>query len=183
MRDNWCIGFSSRFTVAVWVGNFEGDPMVGVSGTTGAAPAWRAIMLALHADAPGTPFTLPAGITRQAVRFIPAVEPPRNELFLNGTELAEIRIADPAAARPRLLAPADGAVVALDPDIPPLRQRLTIIASGAPAGADLAVDGRVLPSSRDAGRLTALWEPVPGVHVITLADRQFVFDRSRLTVR
>ncbi|MBC7506295.1 MAG: penicillin-binding protein 1C, partial [Sandarakinorhabdus sp.] len=47
LRDNWCIGFSDRYTVGVWVGNFEGDPMVGVSGTTGAAPAWRAIMLAL----------------------------------------------------------------------------------------------------------------------------------------
>uniref|UniRef100_UPI00286DAFB6 transglycosylase domain-containing protein n=1 Tax=Sandarakinorhabdus sp. TaxID=1916663 RepID=UPI00286DAFB6 len=33
MRDNWCIGFSRRFTVAVWVGNFEGDAMIGVSGT------------------------------------------------------------------------------------------------------------------------------------------------------
>jgi penicillin-binding protein 1C len=74
-------------------------------------------------------------------------------------------------------------VVALDPDIPPRRQRVTIIASGAPEGAVLAVDGRALPSSRDAGRLTALWEPVPGVHVVTLADRHYVFDRARLTVR
>ena len=23
MRDNWCVGFSDRYTVAVWVGNFE----------------------------------------------------------------------------------------------------------------------------------------------------------------
>ena len=27
MRDNWCIGFSSRYTVGVWVGNFNGAPM------------------------------------------------------------------------------------------------------------------------------------------------------------
>ena len=183
LRDNWCIGFSSRFTVAVWVGNFEGDPMVGVSGTTGAAPAWRAIMLALHAEKPGTAFARPAGIIKQRISFIPAVEPPRDELFLNGTELSEIRVADPATARPRLVAPADGVVVALDPDIPPRRQRVTIIASGAPEGAVLAVDGRTLPSSRDAGRLTALWEPVPGVHIVTLADRHYVFDRARMTVR
>jgi penicillin-binding protein 1C len=32
MRDNWCIGFSRQFTVAVWVGNFEGDSMHEVSG-------------------------------------------------------------------------------------------------------------------------------------------------------
>jgi len=30
MRDNWCIGFSDRFTVAVWVGNAEGDSMTRV---------------------------------------------------------------------------------------------------------------------------------------------------------
>ena len=27
MRDNWCIGYSSEFTVGVWVGNFGGQPM------------------------------------------------------------------------------------------------------------------------------------------------------------
>jgi penicillin-binding protein 1C len=48
MRDNWCIGFSADYTVAVWVGNFEGDSMHDVSGVTGAAPAWQEIMLALH---------------------------------------------------------------------------------------------------------------------------------------
>src|SRR3546814_4502416 len=49
MRDNWCVGWSDRFTVAVWVGNLEGDSMRAVSGTSGAAPVWRDVMLALHA--------------------------------------------------------------------------------------------------------------------------------------
>ncbi|NWN23155.1 penicillin-binding protein 1C, partial [Escherichia coli] len=44
MRDNWCIGFTDRFTVGVWVGNLEGDPMRAVSGTSGAAPVWRDVM-------------------------------------------------------------------------------------------------------------------------------------------
>src|SRR5690606_31209387 len=26
MRDNWCVGFSSEYTVGVWVGNFTGEP-------------------------------------------------------------------------------------------------------------------------------------------------------------
>ncbi len=55
MRDNWCIGYTDRFTVAVWVGNLEGDSMRAVSGTTGAAPVWRDVMMALHQDAPGKP--------------------------------------------------------------------------------------------------------------------------------
>uniref|UniRef100_UPI00286E53D8 penicillin-binding protein 1C n=1 Tax=Novosphingobium sp. TaxID=1874826 RepID=UPI00286E53D8 len=53
MRDNWCVGFSDRYTVAVWVGNLEGDSMRSVSGTSGAAPVWRDVMLALHAGKPG----------------------------------------------------------------------------------------------------------------------------------
>ncbi len=44
MRDNWCLGFSSRYTVGVWVGNFSGEPMHDVSGVSGAAPVWRDIM-------------------------------------------------------------------------------------------------------------------------------------------
>ncbi|HTZ00532.1 MAG TPA: penicillin-binding protein 1C, partial [Rhodocyclaceae bacterium] len=35
MRDNWCAGFSARYTVAVWVGNAEGSPMHDVSGVAG----------------------------------------------------------------------------------------------------------------------------------------------------
>ena len=39
MRDNWCIGYTDRYTVGVWVGNSSGEPMHGVSGVSGAAPA------------------------------------------------------------------------------------------------------------------------------------------------
>ena len=49
MRDNWCIGFTSRYTVGVWVGNFSGAPMHDVSGVTGAAPIWRDLVQWLHA--------------------------------------------------------------------------------------------------------------------------------------
>ena len=48
MRDNWCIGFSARYTVGVWVGNASGAPMHAVSGVTGAAPVWRTVMDALQ---------------------------------------------------------------------------------------------------------------------------------------
>lgn len=44
MRDNWCAGYSRRYTVAVWVGNASGSPMHDVSGISGAAPVWREVM-------------------------------------------------------------------------------------------------------------------------------------------
>jgi penicillin-binding protein 1C len=45
-RDNLTVGSTDRVTVAVWVGNFDGTPMQGVSGVTGAGPLFRQVMLA-----------------------------------------------------------------------------------------------------------------------------------------
>ncbi|UQA57357.1 penicillin-binding protein 1C [Polyangium aurulentum] len=45
-RDNVAVGFSAGATVAVWVGNFDGSPMNGVSGVTGAGPLFHDAMLA-----------------------------------------------------------------------------------------------------------------------------------------
>lgn len=47
-RDNWTIGYTTDYTVGVWVGNFDGKPMRHISGITGAAPLFRDIMLTLH---------------------------------------------------------------------------------------------------------------------------------------
>ncbi len=45
-RDNWTVGFTHERTVAVWVGNFDGHPMNGSSGVTGAGPLFHDVMLA-----------------------------------------------------------------------------------------------------------------------------------------
>ena len=45
-RDNWVVGFTPEVTVAVWVGNFDGSPMLRSSGATGAGPLFHAVMLA-----------------------------------------------------------------------------------------------------------------------------------------
>ncbi|WP_052375451.1 penicillin-binding protein 1C [Chondromyces apiculatus] len=45
-RDNVAVGYTPEVTVAVWVGNFDGSPMVGVSGVTGAGPLLHGAMVA-----------------------------------------------------------------------------------------------------------------------------------------
>ncbi len=88
LRDNWCVGFTDRYTVGVWVGNSSGAAMWDVSGTTGAAPVWAAVVGYLQkrdgaAGEPpgdGTP-----GVVRRAIRFDGDLEAPREELFLAGT--------------------------------------------------------------------------------------------------
>lgn len=43
--DNWAVAVTGGFTVAVWVGNFDGTPMAAVSGITGAGPLLRRAVL------------------------------------------------------------------------------------------------------------------------------------------
>jgi penicillin-binding protein 1C len=37
-RDAWAVGFSSSYTIGVWVGNFDGTPRLGISGSQHAGP-------------------------------------------------------------------------------------------------------------------------------------------------
>lgn len=58
--DNWAVGTTKAFTVAVWAGNFSGRPMEGVSGVTGAGPLLHRVVMATSARvAPGA-LTTPA---------------------------------------------------------------------------------------------------------------------------
>jgi penicillin-binding protein 1C len=61
-HDNWCIGFTPRFTVGVWAGNFEQQPMKGISGIAGAGPIFHRAMLRLHRDLAPTWFDRPDGL-------------------------------------------------------------------------------------------------------------------------
>ena len=172
MRDNWCVGFTSRFTVGVWVGNFSGEPMHDVSGVTGAAPIWRDLVHRLHRDTPSTPPAAPPGLLRTEVTFDPPVETARPEWFLRGTAMRTVRAAarddeDPAAAlAPRIRYPAPDTIIAIDPDIPSARQRVAFVASGDHPSLEWTVDGE--PLGERGGRV--LWAPVPGRHVVALTD-------------
>ncbi|MBV8170912.1 MAG: penicillin-binding protein 1C [Candidatus Eremiobacteraeota bacterium] len=66
-RDTWTVGFTSDYTVGVWVGNFNGDPMRRLSGVAGAAPLWNRIMLHLHEQRDPTPFAKPAGMVSRRI--------------------------------------------------------------------------------------------------------------------
>lgn len=61
-RDNWAVGYTPEFTVAVWVGNPDGRPMRKITGVTGAAPAMHEIMDHLHATHGTTWFARPSGV-------------------------------------------------------------------------------------------------------------------------
>jgi len=180
MRDNWCIGFSDRYTVAVWVGNMEGDPMRAVSGTSGAAPVWRDVMLALHADRPSKAPPMPSGVEARAIRFADNIEQPRREYFLAGTGMNVVTAAPDTSRRPRITNPVSGSVYAIDPDIPIDRQRLAVAVSGD------AVTHRLVLDKKDLGDASTapLILPGPGRHRLALLDLSGkVVDQVMFTMR
>lgn len=180
MRDNWCVGYSDRFTVGVWVGNLEGDPMRAVSGTSGAAPVWRDVMLAIHSGAPGKAPPRPAGIEERRVTFTDRIEQPRREYFVAGTGMVQATLAPAAARRPRIVNPVAGSVYALDPDIPVDRQRLAVLVTGDVVGHKLVLDAKELGGADSRPVILA----GPGRHRLRLVDLGGrVVDQVLFTVR
>ncbi len=74
-RDTWTVGYTRDYTVATWVGNFDGTPMQHVSGVTGAAPLWNRIMRHLAERAVPAPFAPPRGYVRRAMCATTGVRP------------------------------------------------------------------------------------------------------------
>jgi penicillin-binding protein 1C len=190
MRDNWTVGYTSRYTVGVWVGNADGQPMWDVSGVTGAAPIWAAIVGYLHRRVPSVAPRVPAGVVQTRVRFDGNIEPARDEWFVDGTQTQTVglaanaistgnatgianmpRTSDKTAvsssnAAPHIGSPTDGTLFALDPDIPATRQRIVFErASGSSGRANWRLDGK--PLGRDE---RVLWLPWPGRHVLELVN-------------
>ena len=65
--DNWAVGATGGFTVAVWVGNFSGRPMEGVSGVSGAGPLLHRAVLATARRYPAGAFPGPRSVGAIAV--------------------------------------------------------------------------------------------------------------------
>jgi penicillin-binding protein 1C len=169
MRDNWAVGYTDRYTVGVWVGNFSGAPMWDVSGVTGAAPVWRDIIEHLHEGQGGRAPSPPAGVHRQRVVFKPAFEAPRSDWVLaDGAKPVDATVTRQlVAAHARLIAPPDTAIIAPDPDIPERRQSLLLQSSSA-SKTCMRLDGK--PVGRCGQNMAMLSLPAAGKHELVLLD-------------
>jgi len=185
MRDNWCVGFSSRYTVGVWVGNASGAPMWDVSGVTGAAPVWQEVMQYLHRQSGSQEPARPASVIAQPVQFENQLEAARTEYFLPGTQQSLLRVAKSNGIAPAISYPTPGMLVAIDPDIPPAHQRLRFSAQGLKQGS-WVLDGKPLvrTAGKSAGDLGYDWMPWPGKHKLVLQDvNGVVLDQLQFEVR
>lgn len=96
-RDNWTIGYTPSYLVAVWVGNNDNTPMSGlVSGVTGAAPIWHKVMQHLLEDKPAQMPQKPDTVIGKTICSTSGLLPPadgspdacptRFEYFIKGAE-------------------------------------------------------------------------------------------------
>lgn len=91
-RDEWAVGYTPEYTLAVWVGNFDGRPTNNLSGATAAAPIVADLAAVLFAGSPPADFVKPAGVTEAEVCAFSGLKPGpgcvhrRREFFVSGTE-------------------------------------------------------------------------------------------------
>jgi penicillin-binding protein 1C len=160
----------------------------------------------LHKTQPSRAPKPPAGVVQATVQFTSSTAPEnmastpeaaRSEWFIQGTQQNQfamntganyaymtgtsgtnsLKITASTTFTARIIAPTSGTIIALDPDIPPNRQRVTFTSDGSKLR--WLVDGKPF-----ANGSTAQWLPWPGRHVIQLAgERGEVLDEVRVEVR
>lgn len=94
-RDNWTMGYTREVAVGVWVGNADREPMVNVTGVTGAGPLWHGVIRAVTGADVDQPFIQPDGFRQVEICALSGLLPTqvcpnkRFEWFVEGSEPAE----------------------------------------------------------------------------------------------
>ncbi len=157
-RDNWCVGYSDKYTVGVW----------SASGAQAATPIWQEIMGELHRQESGHTPIAPEGLVRV-----------QNEWFLLGTEPTSELAPLKSAMRSHISYPLNQSMIALDSENPSAKRMfIQIIAPRA--------DQNIYLNGRRLGRAQAFlpWEPLSGIYTLELRDSKGqVVDRIHFEVR
>lgn len=181
MRDNWCIGFSERYTVGVWVGNFIGAPMHNVSGVSGAAPVWLEIMNYLHRNTPSNPLRVPNNVVNKKITFKDNIEPEREEFFLKGTEVDFLLTRkEDSNDSPKIIYPLEDTVIAIDPDIPEENQYVTFQYKPTSGNYEWIINNEKTGIKKSF----FTWKPEAGKHKISIINNEnFLVDSIEVIVK
>lgn len=165
--DNWTAGYTPDVTVAVWVGNFDGRPMEGVSGVTGAGRLWHRVMRAAVGHGRSRPFETRGLVRRRlcadtGAPFTDDCAHAIEEWFR--PENAPSAVPASRVKRLQVSFPGTGDVFQLDADTPQRYARLRLRAD-VPDGVDglvWAIDA--LPPR--AAPAEYWWDAAPGQHTV-----------------
>ena len=180
-RDNWCIGFTKKFVVGIWVGNFNGSPMEGVAGISGAAPLFRDIMIELQRKAYPPKFEEPASLVHEKVcaksgKIATAFcNDLIEELFISGTEPKEscplcsghiyaMTVGDDNEKQIKILSPSDGDIYKIDPQVSYAAQGISFRVSEDETINEVIfkLDGKIIGQRKYP--FEYWWRPTPGEH-------------------
>lgn len=168
MRDNWCLGYSEKYTVGVWVGNFSGEPMRNVSGVSGAAPVWLEIMTYLHGSRSSNLSKPPPGVIMAEVAFHNDLEFPRKEYFIQGSEPESLIRTNILYQKPRITYPVHDTLISLDPEIPEDLQRVPLQFQPPAQQYEWVLNNRKTGVTDPF----FLWKPDRGIHVVSIVDKE-----------
>ena len=192
-RDNWTIGYTPRYTVGVWVGNFDATSMFNISGITGCGPLFKDIMLLLENNNTEIPVPRADHLIKTSICPLSGMLATKNcpgameDIFIEGTEPQDfcpihtgtvIAEADmPSGDKKFQIAfPRDNDVFKMDPVLRRSFQRIKLKTDvPGKAGVELVewwVDGRKIGAAPPPFSL--FWDLKPGLHKIeamALADK------------
>jgi penicillin-binding protein 1C len=172
-RDAWVLGFNSRYTVGVWLGNLDQTPMDGITGSTGPVLVLRGIFAALAQEdnAPHSLYLSPKLVQQEiCTNYDPHTKStcfPRTEYFVAGTEPKD-EISRRQPTKLALARPTEGLQIAYDPRLPPDAQAFEFVADGVATGrkVEWVLNGKPVTTTQN-GHL--LW-PVKRGHYTLLAN-------------
>ena len=159
MRDNWCIGFSSEYTVGVWIGNTKGDPMRDVSGVSGAGPIWREVMEKLHEKKESLKPKVPESVSYDTAKQT-YYEIGMDGILDTNESLSKRKIP------PKIIVPAHDTIFAYDPDIPFPHQKILFRLNVYQTGWKWILNKKNLGNANEP----FFWDVEKGVFVLELID-------------
>lgn len=88
LKDGWFCGYTPYYTLAVWVGNDDGKPLVHNYGATYAGRIWHDCMTNIHKDLPKAEFNIPDTVEKRPVGAdgAPAASGSAKDWFVKATE-------------------------------------------------------------------------------------------------
>ena len=174
-REALMIGFSERFSIALWAAGTRGMPAQ-------AGAAWHEILRGLHRSQPPVRPAAPPGVVSSLVVFEPPVESARREWFIRGTELERVMV---PRSLPRIAYPAGGTIVDGMPLADDSNFRIHFEALRSAPGAWWRLNGeRIGNGGNSSSASRTAWRPVAGRHVLELMSAEGqVLDSVTFAVR
>jgi penicillin-binding protein 1C len=175
-RDAWAIGYNNRYTIGVWMGNLDRDPMDGITGSKGPAMVLRSVFAELNRKQETQPLYLSPRLVKAEVTMDSGEDgkdtgASYSEWFMPGTLPTSAVAAYFKDRTIALVQPSSGLQLAMDPRIPDDKEAFSFKLSWLPKGAmvEWYVDN-VLKATTSCD--TYLWPVAKGGHTATARVRQ-----------